>query len=228
VKVYLGFDAREPEAYAVAAKTLRRTSGLDAESLEIDRLRDVGLLTRIADRRGGIYDLVSNAPASTEFALSRFVVPIICQSPWALFADSDVVFLRDVHEIMQIADPRYAVQVVKHDHRPTSATKMDGQIQQGYARKNWSSVMLFNIRHQANARLTLRDVNERRGLWLHQFGWLADDEIGELPREWNWLVGAQPKPRDLAIAHFTNGGPFTTGWQGAEHDELWLEAAKCN
>lgn len=226
MRVYIGHDWREPEASKVAARTLASTSTIDAELLDIDRLRNIGLLTRPTDRRGGIYDLISNARASTDFAISRFLVPILCQSPWALFVDGDVVFLRDAKQLMMLADPRYAVQVVKHRHEPTSDTKMDGQPQTGYARKNWSSVMLFNVKHPGNARLTLHDVNTRAGLWLHQFGWLHDTEIGTLPPEWNWLVGVQEKPNKLAIAHFTNGGPFTQGWDGAEHDDIWIRAAQ--
>lgn len=226
MRVYIGHDAREPEAGRVAAKTLTETSGMDAESLNIERLRDVGLLMRATDRRVGIYDIISNAKASTDFAISRFLVPIICQSPWALFVDGDVVFVRDVRELMAHADPRYAVSVVKHAHTPTRETKMDGQAQSSYGRKNWSSVMLFNVRHPANTRLTLHDVNTRTGLWLHQLTWLHDAEIGALPPEWNWLVGEQERPNKLAIAHFTNGGPFTMGWDGAEHDDIWLRAAQ--
>lgn len=100
--------------------------------------------------------------------------------------------------------------------------KMDGQAQTSYPKKNWSSVVLWNVDHPANKRLSLVDVQERRGFDLHQFYWLADSEIGELPREWNWLVGVQPKPAAPKIAHFTLGGPFLRSWAGAEHDETWL------
>jgi hypothetical protein len=85
-------------------------------------------------------------------------------------------------------------------------------------------VMLWNCDHPANQRLTLQDVNERPGRDLHRFYWLNDSEIGALPPEWNWLVGVQPKPAAPQIAHFTLGGPFTPGWKGAEHDEIWAEA----
>lgn len=227
VKVYIGWDSREPAAYEVAARTLHHHNlMLNAEPLAIDKLASHGLLRRPTDLRSGIYDLPSNAPCSTEFALSRFLVPLLCQSGWALFTDSDVVFLGDASELLDHADPSKAVMVVKHPPLTDTAPKMDGQAQQAYARKNWSSVMLWNCDHPANRRLTLQDVNERPGRDLHAFYWLHDSEIGELPSVWNWLVNVQPKPDNPMIAHFTLGGPFTPGWQGADNDELWWRASR--
>lgn len=224
MKVFIGWDDREPIACQVAAASLFNTSGIENEWLKIDRLRDVGLLNRLVDKRGQGYDLISNAPVSTDFAISRFLTPILCQSGWALFTDCDVLFMRDVHELLDLADPRYAVMCVKHRHVPTETVKMDNQQQTFYARKNWSSVMLFNCDHPTNRRMTLHDVNTRKGLDLHQLYWCDDEEIGALPDEWNWLVNVTQKPVHPAIAHFTLGGPWFHDWQPQPHDELWLEA----
>lgn len=226
MKVFIGHDSREQEAYDVAVQSLH-AHRWDAEAipLRLDRLAACGLLRRTMDARGNLYDLASNAPCSTEFAISRFLVPILCQSGWALFVDCDVVFLADVAELFALADPSKAVMVVQHHNGHKAGTKMDGQEQVLYPRKNWSSVVLWNCDHQANRRLSLQDVNERKGLDLHRFYWLADSEIGVLPGEWNWLVGVQAKPEHPKIAHFTLGGPFTPGWTGAEHDEIWLRAS---
>jgi hypothetical protein len=228
VRAYIGFDPREAEAYRVAARTLRDTSGIEAEPLVEERLRATGLLWRPVDRRGRMHDLVSGADQSTEFAISRFLVPMLCQSGWALFADCDVVFMRNVRGMLElgIGDEPRAVYVVKHNHLPREQWKMDGQAQLAYSRKNWSSVIVWNCNHPAHRRLNLHTVNTMPGRWLHGFGWLHDSEIGELAPEWNWLVGVQPKPERPAIAHFTLGGPFTPGWKGAEHDDIWTEAAK--
>lgn len=225
LRAFIGHDARQPGACRVAAHSLRTTSGLRPEWLVFDRLRDVGLLTRPLDRRDGIYDLISNAPASTDFAISRFLVPVLCQSGWALFTDCDMLFLRDVHEMLFVADTRYAVMVVKHpDYTPSEKLKMDGQPQTAYARKNWSSVMLWNCDHPANRRLSLADVNRRTGLWLHGFGWLADSEIGELEPAWNWLVNVAPMPHNPGIAHYTLGVPSMPGYEKTAHAELWWRA----
>ena len=224
MRVFIGYDPREARAADAAAISLYRVSGITPEFLDAERLRAVGLLTRPADHRGGQdYDFPSQAPASTRFAISRFLTPILCQSGFALFVDCDVVFLRDPREMKAFTE--HAVRVVKHDHRPTQLYKMVNQQQTTYPRKNWSSVMLFNCDHPANRRLSLRDVNERPGRDLHAFYWLHDDEIGELGPEWNWLVDVEPRPDNLGIAHMTLGGPWLKGWQGGSFDREWEAAA---
>ena len=229
MKVYIGYDDREAEAARVAAKTLHQVTngGLTAEFIKSPKLVEQGLLWRVSDHRGGQdYDLVSNAPKATRFAISRFLTPLLCQQGFALFLDCDMVFLEDPRNMLREIDQDAAVSVVKHDHQPTEQWKMVNQVQTKYPRKNWSSVMLFNCEHPANRRLSLRDVNERPGRDLHAFYWLHDCEIGALDPRWNWLVNVQPKPERVGIAHFTLGGPFNEGWKPAAHDELWLEHAK--
>lgn len=170
------------------------------------------------------YDLPSNAPFSTEFATSRFLTPILAQSGWALFADCDVVFLRNVRDMLREIEPGKAVYVVKHWNHG-GGTKMDGKEQTVYRRKNWSSVMLFDCDHPANRRLTIEDVNRRPGRDLHAFYWLNDDEIGELDPAWNWLVNVEKQPAHTGIAHFTLGGPWFSDWKPAPNDEIWLAHA---
>ncbi len=228
MRVYIGYDEREEEAARVAAKTLREvTNGeLEPEFLVAPKLADQGLLWRISDHRGGQdYDLISNAPKSTRFAISRFLTPLLCQGGHALFLDCDMLFLEDPRHMLAEIDHSAAVSVVKHDHQPTEQWKMVNQAQTKYPRKNWSSVMLFNCDHPANRRLSLRDVNERPGRDLHAFYWLNDIEIGALDPRWNWLVNVQPKPEHVGIAHFTLGGPFNAGWKAAPYDDLWLAHA---
>lgn len=229
MKIFIGWDDREAAAFYGALKSLRRFHPeIVPERLRLDRLEASGLLRRPQDRRGGIYDLPSNAPCATDFAISRFLVPMLAQEGLALFVDCDVVFLCDPGMLFELAkhDPTKAVFVVKHPELRDEGAKMDGQIQTRYRRKNWSSVILWNLEHPANRRLSLADVNERPGRDLHSFYWLADHEIGELNPRWNWLVNVQPKPADPAIAHFTLGGPWLPGWHGAPNDELWQEATR--
>jgi hypothetical protein len=229
MRVYIGYDPREAAAYDVAVKSINRRTlrTADIAPLDADRLRLNGLLRRPVDKRDGVmYDIHSQAPQATEFAVSRFLVPILEQKGWALFMDCDMLVLDDINSIMFEADPRFAVQVVKHNHKPTEQTKMDAQPQTSYNRKNWSSVILWNCEHPANRRLTLDMVNNWPGRDLHAFGWLADQEIGWLSEGWNWLVGVQPQPSSLHIAHYTLGGPWLPNWAAAEHDDLWLREAK--
>lgn len=223
-KIYIGYDRAEKAAYEVAAASCQRHAAhaISVTPVHFERLRDTGFLRRPRDdRKGDKFDLISGAPASTDFALSRFLVPFMAHSGWALFTDSDVLFMADVEELFDLADDQYAVMCVKHEYVPAEGLKMGGAVQSAYPHKNWSSVMLWNCEHPANLRLSLHDVQSRRGAELHGLYWLHESEIGELPPEWNWLVGVQERPAHLKLAHFTLGGPFTPGWAGALHDELW-------
>lgn len=224
MRVFIGYDSKENEAYRAAVKSLKMHSRIEMEPepLVSSRLQAGGLLHRTVDTRGQMYDMPSNAPCSTEFAASRFLVPILCQTGWALFTDCDVIFMCDINEIMQHADPDKAVMVVRHSHAGDEKNKMAGVTQTRYPRKNWSSVMLFNCDHPANRRLTIHDVSNRPGRDLHGFYWLHDSEIGELPAEWNWLVNVTEKPEKPCIAHFTLGGPWIDGWTPQPHDEIWI------
>lgn len=223
MKLYIGYDVVEDEAYRVAEQSARAHGCKHIEPLNEDKLRAQGLFTRMVDKRGQKYDLPSNAPCSTDFATSRFLTPILCQTGWAMFTDCDVVFHVNPEEILEVANPHYAVMVVKHYHHATGK-KMVNMAQVPYVRKNWSSVMLFNCDHPSNRRLSLWDVNNRPGRDLHQFYWLNDHEIGELDQGWNWLVNEQKPPASAKISHYTNGGPWLEGWQGAEHDDEWIAA----
>jgi lipopolysaccharide biosynthesis glycosyltransferase len=181
------------------------------------------LLTRpIEEKDGRMWCPISQAPMATEFAISRFCVPFLKTNGWALFVDCDIVCLGDIAELFALADDRYAVMCVKHDHVPTSTTKMDGQAQTSYSRKNWSSVVLWNCSHPANKELTLAKLNTWPGRDLHAFKWLKDDEIGALPQEWNCLVGVNHSEHKPKIAHFTLGGPWIKDWKGGPMDEVWL------
>lgn len=221
--LYIGYDPAEQAAYDALVNSLNMYSIIKPKPLDEERLRASGLYTRPIDKRGQYYDMLSNAPCSTEFATSRFLTPLLCQSGWAMFIDCDMVFNCDPIEILLHADRSKAVMVVKHEHEGAEKSKMCGMAQTVYNRKNWSSVMLFNCDHPANRRLSLRDVNERPGRDLHQFYWLNDDEIGELPNDWNWLVGVQPKPESPKLCHFTLGGPWFKDWEPQEHDDIWYK-----
>lgn len=230
MKVFIGYDPREDEAYRVAARSVARF-GITPTPIYEDRLRMQGLLTRPVDRRAAdgqrqTWDFESNAPQSTDFAVSRFFTGILAHSGYALFTDCDVVFLKDPRKLLLTADPDKAISVVQHPPLSGGGLKMDGQKQTAYARKNWSSVCLWNCDHPANRRLNVTTLNSWPGRDLHAFRWLADDEIGELAPAWNWLVGIQPKPATPCIAHFTLGGPWLPDWAPREHDEIWRLASE--
>jgi hypothetical protein len=163
--------------------------------------------------------------ASTEFTYTRFLVPHLAgYQGWALFCDCDFLWLADVAELLALADDRYAVMCVQHDHRPPETVKMDGATQTVYPRKNWSSLVLYNCGHPANAALTPEVVNRESGAYLHRFQWLPDAAIGALPETWNWLEGwsAPPAGGPPNAVHFTRGGPWFEAWQAVGYADLWL------
>lgn len=223
--VYIGWDSKETEAYHVAERSCVENSSqpVSVIPLRASDLYQWRYLWRPVERSGTqMIDHLSGAPQSTEFASSRFLVPSIHKSGWALFVDCDVVFLGDIVELFSYADPRYAVMCVKHNYRPKEKKKMGGHEQTAYQRKNWSSVMLWNCDHPSNNRLSVEMVNSWPGALLHRFSWLRDEEIGSLPPEFNWLVNVEPKPKHPKIAHYTLGGPWLKNWKKAPFDNLWL------
>lgn len=224
-KIFIGYDSRERVVYKVAKRSMKRRSSatLDITPIKLNKVRKQGILIRLVEIKDGkMWCPISEAPMATEFAISRFTVPFLCREGWALFVDCDVVALGDISELFALADSKYAVMCVKHNHVPTEITKMDGQQQTSYSRKNWSSVILWNCSHPANKELTLEKLNTWPGRDLHAFKWLKDEEIGELPVEWNYLVGITAVPVKPKLAHFTLGGPWIKDWKGGPMDDVWL------
>lgn len=222
--IWIGYDPREVDAYAVTrASTMRRLNmPIPIRGVVLSELRDRGLYGRPTSKRDGrLWDDISEAPMATEFACSRFLVPHLAGSGWALFMDCDMLVRADLTALFAQADPRMAVMVVKHRHEPAGDTKMDGQAQTRYARKNWSSVMLFNVDHPANRALTVELVNGVPGRDLHRFCWLEDGLIGELSVEWNWLVGHSDPAVQPAIVHFTDGLPSMPGYEDCPFSDEW-------
>lgn len=232
-RVFIGWDPRETVAFDICRWSLARRCSRPVSVYPImeKTLRQMNppLYTRPQERRDGgqLWDLISDAPMSTEFAITRFLTPHLAQEGWALFIDCDMLVLGDVSDLFKKADPSYAVQVVKHIHVPAETTKMDDQIQTTYRRKNWSSVMLFNCDHPANRRLTVEKINTLPGRDLHAFCWLEDDEIGSLPLDWNYLVGVSPEIDRPLLAHYTLGTPDMKQVTVPEPwaDQWWLEKA---
>lgn len=232
ISVYMGYDAREEEAYNVAEFSLHRRASkpMRVYPLKSDELREKGMLWRKTEVRDGkLWDVISEAPQATEFAITRFLTPILHRAKygyagWALFVDCDVLFLDDIMKIYDVLDSRYAVMCVKHDYVPSTEIKMDGQPQTKYPFKNWSSVIAFNCNHFANDKLDLRMINDLPGRDLHRFCWIDNpDHIGALPVEWNALIGEPGY--DLAtakIAHYTLGGPWMGNQISPEADAVWL------
>lgn len=229
-RVFLGFDPNEMRAHNVATTSLLERSNRD--QLQVNRLCRItlqGQYTRPTTRmpNGQLFDELSGAPMSTEHAIARFFVPYLCgYQGWALFTDGDVLFREDVRHLFDLADDRYAIQVVQHRPLLEEGQKKAGQIQQAYPRKNWSSVMLWNCQHPANIALTTDVCNIWPGRELHAFTWLDDELIGVLPERWNYLVGVNPIQPDPAIVHYTLGTPDTAGCEDVHFADEWFDMAR--
>jgi hypothetical protein len=229
--IWVGFDPREATAYAVCKYSIqkRMTRPIPVKGVVLDALRERGLYTRptevrtYADGSKQIWDVISDAPNSTEFSNSRFLVPHLagCEG-WAVFMDSDILARDNMTKLFQSLDPKYAVMCVKHEHKQHASLKMDGQLQTLYQRKNWSSVMAFNCGHPANEALTVDLVNTVPGRDLHRFCWLDDDLIGELHPRWNYLVGhSKNDPDGVGLVHLTNGYPLMRGYEDVIFADEW-------
>ncbi|MEK9679491.1 MAG: hypothetical protein VW169_14025 [Rhodospirillaceae bacterium] len=161
---------------------------------------------------------------STDFSFSRFLVPHLCgHEGWALFMDCDMLVLDDMANLWELRDDQFAVQCVKHDHRPKEQKKFLDQVQTTYEKKNWSSVMLFN--NVKCTALTPDYVNTASGLELHRFHWLeSEDLIGDIPHKWNHLVDYDPElpKEELSNLHFTTGGPYFDEYKDCGYADLWF------
>ena len=213
IRIFVGYDSREAVAYHVLSHSIlsRASEPVEIAPLMLSQLKKV-------------FWRESHPLQSTDFSFSRFLVPLLCDyQGWALFCDSDMLMLDDVASVWAERDENFAVQVVKHDHKPSESKKFLDQSQSKYEKKNWSSVMLFN-----NARckaLTTDYVNTATGLELHQFKWLKDDSlIGDLPARWNHLVDYDPElPQDdVSFLHYTEGGPYFDAYKNCGYADLWF------
>ena len=214
--VYIGYDRREPVAYHVLAHSILRRSSVPVSIAPVKR-----------ELLGGLYTRPRGPTESTEFSLTRFLVPALSGfRGWSLFMDCDMLCRVDIaalgREIERQADK--AVLVCKHDYTPNPRNKFLNQVQTIYPRKNWSSVMLFN--NEKCRALSPGYVNSAPGLDLHRFAWTRDDLIGELQLEWNWLVEEYKHNPQARIAHYTRGGPWFEEYRSCDYADEWRDELK--
>jgi hypothetical protein len=216
LRLFIGYDPAEILAYHVLCQSI------------LTRTRAPISITPLARRHlSPWFDRPRGRLESTDFAITRFLVPALCgyDGP-ALFLDCDMLCRADLVELFAypLAYPEQAVFVVQHDYVPAASSKMAGssvpQPQTVYRRKNWSSVMLFNT---ARCRALTPDYVQRApGLALHQFAWLPDAAIGALPTEWNYLVGeANQASGPPKLVHFTQGGPWHPDYASVDYADAW-------
>jgi len=212
-QVFIGYDPNETIAYHALAHSILRRASIP-----------VSIAPLMRSQLGALYTRERGPTESTEFSLTRFLVPRLSDyQGWSMFIDCDMLCLADIADLAALARgaPDKAVLVCKHDYVPKTERKFLGQVQTKYPRKNWSSMMLFN--NPRCRALTPDYVNTASGLDLHRFNWLKDDEIGDLPLEWNWLVGEYPHNPDAKIVHYTLGGPYFDEYRDCDYAAEWFE-----
>lgn len=210
-KVFIGYDSIEPAAYHVLCHSIMRHASGPIAFIPLvqSQLRARGLYTRKRDR----YE-------STEFSLTRFLVPYLSNYEGvSIFMDCDMLCKDDLYALPEIGEK--AVLCVQHDYVPSTDVKMEGALQSVYPRKNWSSLMVFdNAKCKA---LTPHFVSTALPGALHQFGWLRSEDIGMLPLEWNHLVGEYLKNDGAKMLHYTLGGPWFRDHQFCDHAQEWFD-----
>jgi hypothetical protein len=206
IRLFTGFDKREAVGWHVFAQSvIEKTS------------EPVSIVPLSAGGRDG----------SNTFTYSRFLVPYFCDfQGWAIWADgADMVLAADLSELWAFRQAWYAAQVVKHEYTTKHPRKYRGTEMESanydYPRKNWSSLILWDCGHYMNRVLTPDFVASHDGAFLHRFGWLQDDRIGELPPVWNWLIDEYGANSRAKLLHFTAGIPSIKAYAKSPHAQLW-------
>jgi len=141
----------------------------------------------------------------TEFTYSRFLVPWLCDyKGTSLFLDADMLCLGDIAELFEYAnDEKHNLYVVKNKQK-----------------FEWPSMMLFN--NNQCWKLTPEMVDAAENIFsLEQWA-----DVGELPPEWNVLVGYDEPRSDAKLVHYTQGIPVWKETAGCDFAEEWHNERK--
>ena len=209
INIVVGFDQRESVAYHTFSQSIIEKASLPVAfiPLAINTLK--GYKETHTDK-------------SNDFIYSRFLTPHLNDfKGWAIFADGDMICQADIKELWDLKDESKALLVVKHDYQTKAHQKYLGNINENYPRKNWSSVILWNCAHSKHKILTPEFIANQTGKYLHRFSWLEDDDIGELPPEWNWLAIEYPENRKAKLIHYTLGTPCFKDYRDSEMSDIW-------
>jgi lipopolysaccharide biosynthesis glycosyltransferase len=211
----VGYDPREAAAYHVFCQSVIEHASVPVQFIPLHS----PMLRNFDGQRDG-----TNA-----FIYSRYLIPHLQGfDGWAVFADGDMLCRTDIAALWRLRDAQYAVQVVQHDYetqhpRKYLGTKLENDNLQ-YPKKNWSSLVLWNCGHPSNRILSREFVEDAGGIFLHRFQWLQDEEVGELPVTWNYLVREYPKA-EACLNHYTLGVPGFPEYANDDNGE-WARTLK--
>lgn len=214
INMVVGFDQRESIAYHTFIQSIMEKSSLPVSftPLAINTLK--GYRETHTDK-------------SNDFIYSRFLTPYLNSfSGWAIFADGDMICQSDIKELWDLRDDSKAVLVVKHDYKTKAQKKYLGNINKDYPKKNWSSLILWNCAHPKHKLLTPDFISNQTGKFLHRFSWLEDEDIGDLPKDWNWLAIEYPENKNAKLIHYTLGTPCFKEYWDSEMSEIWHATQK--
>jgi lipopolysaccharide biosynthesis glycosyltransferase len=209
INIYIGYDTRETIAYHVCANSIIRhaTQPVSIVPLSLNLLNDY---------------CETHTDASNQFTYTRFLVPYLKNyTGCAVFVDGDMIVTEDIVQLLSLYDPNYAVQVVKHNYKTKKSTKYLDSKNEDYPCKNWSSVMIWNCSHIKNKVLTPKFIQKSTGSQLHQFTWLAGNDVGELPIEWNWLADEYGENKNAKLIHYTLGTPCFEEFKDSPMSDVW-------
>jgi lipopolysaccharide biosynthesis glycosyltransferase len=205
----VGFDQREAVAYHTFCQSVLEKASVPVQFVPLAENTLAGYRETHTD-------------GSNKFIYSRFLTPYLNNfSGWAIFADGDMICQADIKELWDLRDEAKAVQVVKHDYQTKAHTKYLGNKNENYPRKNWSSLILWNCAHPAHRLLTPEFVQSQTGAYLHRFSWLEDEQIGELPKVWNWLAIEYEENPSAKLIHYTLGTPCFKDYAQSEMAGPW-------
>ena len=210
INVFIGFDEGEKVSYHILSESIRRQSSVPVSITPL-------CLSNIPEFKR---ELQPNQ--STEFAFSRFLVPYLSDyKGWSLFLDSDMMFRDDIKNLWDMIDKEKSIMCCKHDYIPKQNIKFRGAKNEPFPKKNWSSFMLMN--NERCKMLTKEFVETATGLELHQFKWTHEENIGELPLEWNWLVSEYDYNKNAKNVHWTLGGPYFEDYARSDYADEWFK-----
>ena len=214
INIIVGFDQREAIAYHTFTQSIIEKSSVPVffKPLAINTLKNYK---------------EDHADRSNDFVYSRFLTPYLNNfHGWSIFADGDMICQTDIKELWDLRDESKAVLVVKHNYQTKQNIKYLGNINENYPKKNWSSLILCNCEHPKHKILTPEFIGNQSGKYLHRFSWLDEEDIGELPIEWNWLAIEYPINTSAKIIHYTLGTPCFKNYKDTDMAEIWINTYK--
>lgn len=139
----------------------------------------------------------------TGFTFARYLPPYLCKYEGrSVFLDSDMLVLGDITELFNLPNPE-----------PVSVVPFEGKL--AFERP---SVMLFNNKKCDNLVPEYIDNDATNPQSLE---WA--ESVGELPFEWNHLVGYSPPQRNVKLVHYTQGVPGYKECRHCEYSHEWFK-----